>query len=470
MSNFVYFLITYAAGVCLAVMTARVPGRDKWKRSVWTLMLLAASVAIASVAMPGQNIIVQFFVSMKALDRTVICLSTAGALSGILTGRSVSPAFGGTGNNIVLPILLYTGVIGSISLLVAKDLISPWIANSSATGMTGVVLQQNVVDGFEIAEFAQLSISPTCLAIGPDGAVYVAGLGGLAFQNGTIVRLGSSESGSVSVQTVADYLNRPHGIAFHEGDMFISRAGQFSHAVEGRIVQADTGVITRARDLDGDGLYDHYTDIIKDLPGAQQPDGLHQNNGIVFNDGFLFVTVGIPSDHGPALHRYAGTILRARPDGSEVTVFAEGFRNPFGITVGPNGDLFCTDNDASVETGDEINLVLQGKHYGHPYTSIDRQTQVSGVIQPLLNCSSAQGIGFAPPNSLPAGYDNCLYLAAFADDMINRVQLTPKENGLVAKVDFFAQVPGVIDVAVSNDGVIYACSHTERKVYRIRVK
>jgi len=431
--------------------------------------MLVGSVAIGSAATPGENIIVQFFMRITALDRTVICLTTAGALSGILTGRSLSRVPGRSGDDRVLPILFYTVVIGSLSLLVAKDLVSPWIATSSATGMTGVVLQRNLVDGFEIEEIAQLNISPTCLAIGPDGAVYVAGLGGLAFQNGTIVRLVPSESGS-SVQTVADYLNRPHGIAFHEGDMYVSRAGQFSHAVEGRIVQADTGVVTRARDLNGDGLYDHYTDIIKDLPGAQQPDGLHQNNGIVFNDGFLFVTVGIPSDHGPPLHRYAGTILRARPDGSDVTVFAEGFRNPFGITVGPNGDLFCTDNDAAVETGDEINLVRQGKHYGHPYTSINRQTAVSGVIPPLLNCSSAQGIGFAPSNSLPAGYDNCLYLAAFADDMINRVQLTPKEDSFVARMDFFAQVPGVIDVAVSDDGVMYACSHTERKVYRIRAK
>ena len=43
--------------------------------------------------------------------------------------------------------------------------------------------------------------------------------------------------------------------------------------------------------------------------------------------GFLYVGVGIASDHGPKVHKYAGTMLRINPKTKEVKVFAEGLRN-----------------------------------------------------------------------------------------------------------------------------------------------
>ena len=37
-----------------------------------------------------------------------------------------------------------------------------------------------------------------------------------------------------------------------------------------------------------------------------------------------------------------GAILRARPDGSELEVYAWGLRNPYGLEIGPDGDLYAT--------------------------------------------------------------------------------------------------------------------------------
>ena len=77
----------------------------------------------------------------------------------------------------------------------------------------------------------------------------------------------------------------------------------------------------------------------------------------------LFITVGTPSDHGPSDHPYAGTIIQSRADGTEKKVFARGFRNPFGIAFGPDGELFVTDNDSASNSGDEINHVRYGSRW-----------------------------------------------------------------------------------------------------------
>lgn len=46
----------------------------------------------------------------------------------------------------------------------------------------------------------------------------------------------------------------------------------------------------------------------------------------------------------PGQVKASGTILRMRPDGSDLQVYAWGLRNPFGVRWGPDGHLYATDN------------------------------------------------------------------------------------------------------------------------------
>src|SRR5262249_22077866 len=151
-------------------------------------------------------------------------------------------------------------------------------------------------------------------------------------------------------------------------NLYVSRAGQYDVAKQGRIRQRNTGAVTRLRDLTGQGKYEVFDDIIGDLPGAHLPDGLHQNNGIAISKGYLYVGVGTSSDHGPPIHPYAGKMLRINLGTGAVEEFAKGLRNPFGITAGPDGEIFCTDNDANnTDIGDALFHVTKDANFGHPY-------------------------------------------------------------------------------------------------------
>ena len=110
--------------------------------------------------------------------------------------------------------------------------------------------------------------------------------------------------------------------------------------------------------------------------------------------------------------------------------------------------------------------IQEGKHYGFPYPA-EKATTITGVTQPLCRLTSAEGICYAPPGSFPTGYADSLYVASFADGNINRVVLTRAGDSYAAKAEFFAHVPSAIDVIISPAGVMYACSHNEKKVYRI---
>lgn len=463
------FLLLYAVTACAATLTTTVTKRvaGRWYLAGVVIAAAAVTTGAVSLANRGENVVLQSLLRFFELERLHIASATSGALCGLLGSMALS-TFNGTFWRRLAPSLVYVASVLCLSVLVLQSQISSWLPDPNASASSGTV-QRKVVPGFRVEQVAELSVAPTAMAIDPaTGSIYVTGYAGVSYQNGVVVRLEQTDSG-MKQERVATYLNRPHGLAFHKGDLFVSRSGQFTRAVAGNLVQERTGAITRLQDVDQDGVYEYYTDVISDLPGAQQPDGLHSNNGIAFgSDGHLYITVGAPSDHGPVLDDQAGTILRAFEDGTGLSVFARGFRNPFDLVFGRDGELFCTDNDSGAfGGGDEINHVVEGGHYGHPY-SVFKELRVTGTIDPILNVSSAQGITYAKPGSLVPGFDDCLYFAAYGDDQINRLRLRRHGATFDGEVEFFASIPKVLDVLVAPDGsALYACSHDYKKVYRI---
>lgn len=463
-SELATFVIGYAAVACLGacLLPLRAGLKQTWAAIGLAIAGLAAAVAIVSWSAPGGNSLVQLALRTASLDRSHAVALAASLLCG---GLAAAAIFGCAGSRwaMVGVLAAYLASIASLGALTAKE------AVAGPSSQAGGLLAISAPAGFTVEEYAQLGIAPTSICVDDKGNVYVAGFAGLAYQNGVVVRLEKGPGDSLArSRQVADYLNRPHGLASWKGDLYVSRAGQYSKAVSGRIQQQDTGAVTRLRDIDGDGEFDLYEDVITGLPGAQQPDGLHQNNGLAFDaQGRLYVGVGVPGDHGPITHPYAGAVLRSQLDGGEPEVFAQGLRNPFGLAFGPRGELFCTDNDSVVETGDEVNHIQQGRHYGHPYDAADRRANVTGIVKPMLTMPSAQGLTYAPPGIWPKDYADQLYVAEFASGEIRRIRLTPKGESFQAHDEPFAALPDVVALAVAPDGAMYACSYSSRKVYRI---
>lgn len=61
----------------------------------------------------------------------------------------------------------------------------------------------------------------------------------------------------------------------------------------------------------------------------------------------------------------SGAALRHRP-GSEPEAFAFGFRNPLGWCAGPEGEIFCTDNQGEWVPANKLCHVVDGRYYGFP--------------------------------------------------------------------------------------------------------
>ncbi|MBI2144744.1 PQQ-dependent sugar dehydrogenase [Candidatus Woesearchaeota archaeon] len=102
--------------------------------------------------------------------------------------------------------------------------------------------------------------------------------------------------------------------------------------------------------------------VISNLPSAPS----HQVQQIAKGpDGKLYVALGDADtqSYPQSDTVLAGKIISMNMDGSDVQVYAKGFRNPFGIEWRPGmSQLFATDN--APDTGDRLLKVNQGGNYG----------------------------------------------------------------------------------------------------------
>lgn len=174
----------------------------------------------------------------------------------------------------------------------------------------------------------------------------------------------SSPVDVLNLSSVADGMKVITGIAFHGNDLWTTRW-------PGYVVPRPTA-ITRHRDVDGNGLYGDQ--LYNAATGMNVGDHNITQLQIVGNS--LYVGIGVQKNTGdPNVEKpYNGTIARignlnAVPvntmnlgDSSQYPIFdnssisdgmlrryAEGFRNPYGVRVRPDGSVWASDNGASAE-------------------------------------------------------------------------------------------------------------------------
>ena len=460
------FLVVFILTGSVTALCCLRPSKSLRYLAIVTALLLLNVTAVTVVALQdrSQNLVLRLLSGHTLTDRVELASHFAAACLGVLSGLTFIAATANRWRALFVT-LLFGGSTTGLALIAARDVISPYLSEPGASGGSGFV-KREAAPGWRVRKLIDLNLSPAAICCDGDQALLVSGYAGGYLQHGTVVRIRLGD-GKPTVEPVASGMTRPHGVASFDGDVYVSRAGQYARAVGGRLVQESTGAVTRIRDLSGDGVYDHFEDIVSGLPGAQLPDGLHQNNAIVFTpDGKLMITVGTPTDHAPPLGDHDGTILRCNPDGSDLEVFAHGFRNPFGITVGPGQQLFATDNDPNVaDLGDKLVWLQQGKHYGHPYDAHDR-FDVEGITPPLLKLASAQGLAYMPPGT-GTEIDDRLLVASFSSDTINSIVVDLASQPPEASVEFLASVPSVVALCTSESGHVYACSYADRAIYEI---
>jgi glucose/arabinose dehydrogenase len=278
---------------------------------------------------------------------------------------------------------------------------------------------------------------------------------------------------------VATGLNMPAGVAFKDGELYISSLD--------RIVRLKA-------------IEDHLTDppapevVVKDYPDETH----HGWKFIAFGpDGKLYIPVGAPCNVCEREEAIFSTITRVNIDGSGREIIAKGVRNTVGFDWHPGtGELWFTDNGRDWMGDDvppcELNrLTTPGQHFGFPYChgrNIPDPEHKSDLtcdkyVRPELEMqahTAPLGMRFYTGKSFPQRYHNAIFIAQHGS--WNRT--TPVgyqvivafigEDGAVTSEVFAkgwlksSRATGrPVDVLVAPDGSLLVSDDSADKIYKI---
>lgn len=172
---------------------------------------------------------------------------------------------------------------------------------------------------------------------------------------GKVYAVELADNRATRVRTVASRLDLPVGVAWRDGDLYVSAVS--------RILRLP-GIDDR---LDAPPKPEVVTDRF--------PKETHHGwKFIGFGpDGYLYVPVGAPCNVCERDENRYANIMKMRPDGSDLRVVARGVRNTVGFDWHPvTRELWFTDNGRDWMGDDapdcELNRLSQpGEHFGFPY-------------------------------------------------------------------------------------------------------
>lgn len=333
--------------------------------------------------------------------------------------------------------------------------------------------------GFTVREYAQVE-RVRFMTLGPDGAVYASRP--LA---GEIVRLVDADGDGVAEgqSVVVRGLERPHGLAFRDGWLYI----------------ANTGAVVRVR-----------LDPAAGMAAAGRPEtiatysgsGGHWTRTVIFGpDGGMYVSIGSSCNLCEERTPDRAAVMRFDADGTNGRVYASGLRNAVGMAVHPvTKEIWVTQHERDNLEPDhqdlpfeEINILRDGGHFGWPYCHGDRvpnpeygdQRRCDTTLPPALTMqahSAPLGITFLDrATAFPDEYRGDA-LVAFHGSW-NRdiptgakvVRIRVADGKPVAVEDFLVGWQGAdgkrwgrpVDVLVIGDGSVLVSDDQSGRIYRV---
>jgi putative membrane-bound dehydrogenase-like protein len=322
-----------------------------------------------------------------------------------------------------------------------------------------------VPDGFKATLFAcdPLVEYPSAIAPGPrPGSLFVAvdyltGLGtGLERRDEIRLLEDTDGDGYADRATVfAGGLNSVQGLAFHDGTLYAMNAPY----------------LTALRDTTGAGKADERHVLLGGLGLAPEKDQirLHNANGVVAgHDGWLYLALGdrgcdVLRPEGDRLVLEGGGILRCRPDGRDLHVFATGLRNIYDVALDAELNVFVRDNEN--DGGTYMIRVCHsffGADHGYPYLYEERPDEALPPLADLGLGSSAGGLCYLE-RQFPPEYRGSLFFCEWGRAVV-RYPLRRTDAGPFAspkEIDFAAGAPNdpygfkPTDLVVARDGSLF---------------
>jgi glucose/arabinose dehydrogenase len=333
--------------------------------------------------------------------------------------------------------------------------------------------QLKLPKGFKIEVYASGIANARSLRLGDKGTVFVS--------NRQLDKVYAvvDRNGKREVKVIASGKDRPNGLAFSNGTLYIAEGTKISKLdkIEDHLDNPPQPVV----------IYD-------DLPN-------HQSHGWKFigigPDNKLYINVGAPCNICIPPEENA-QIRRINLDGSGAEAFARGVRNSVGFDWHPvTKQLYFTDNGRDWLSEDlpedELNRVTKvGQHFGFPYchqgTFADREVgwgrSCDEFVKPVALLgphTAALGMRFYTGRMFPAEYRNAIFIARHGSWNKTKklggdvVVAKLNTNGSVKSIEPFLTgflqnneyIGRPVDVQVMKDGSLLVSDDYAGAVYRV---
>lgn len=231
--------------------------------------------------------------------------------------------------------------------------------------------------------------------------------------------------------------------------------------------------------------------LFKAIPNVKG--GNHFGGRIVFNDGYVFLSLGErgQKENSQNLSKDQGKVVRLFEDGKIPTdnpfvktpdarpeIWTYGHRNPQGLVLNPTTKVLW-EHEHGPQGGDELNIIEKGKNYGWPLITYGIDYDNSIISKDSVREGMEQPVIFWKPSIAPCGVtfiNNPKFKEWNGDLLVGSLKfmyiqhLTVKGNKVTAKEIIFDKLGRVRDVRQGHDGNIYVVLENSGKVVKISPK
>lgn len=330
--------------------------------------------------------------------------------------------------------------------------------------------------GFKMSIYARHVPNARSMALSPNGILFVG-----TRKEGKVYAVvdRNKDNKADQVITLAEEMNMPNGVAFRNGALYVAEVN--------RILRYDN-IEANLKSMANPVAVNH----------TFPTDKHHGWKYIAFGpDDMLYVPVGAPCNICEKGDERYASMMRMRPDGTQLEIFAQGIRNTVGFDWHPKTKELWFTNNGRDWMGDDLppdtlhHAPQRGLHFGFPYChageipdpKYGKKRDCKEFTGPAMNLGphvAPLGMKFYTGKMFPQAYENQIFIAEHGSwnrstpigYRITRVRL--KENKAV-HYEVFAEgwLQGdkawgrPVDILIMPDGALLVSDDRAGVIYRI---
>lgn len=215
------------------------------------------------------------------------------------------------------------------------------------------LMAQGIHPGYSLTSLRPPGLDPRVSGLDflPDGRLVVSIWDGFGAGKGSVLLITNAQTGDaakVTWTTFAGNLNEPLGVKVVAGEIYVLQKDQLS----------------LLPDKNGDGVADEVKKIASGWTVQPGSKNLEFAMGMVWRDSVFYG--GLAAAWPLTAHQSdeRGCIIRISPKTGGFTPFACGTRTPDGMVLGPENELFVTENQGNWVPSSKLLNVRQGRFFG----------------------------------------------------------------------------------------------------------